>query len=266
MAQDFRPRYAITFGEVAIAHVGGAELRAENDRRPGFTVAELAEVARRADGGELVRVSDALPPERRPGNEAAVLVLRGGARLLGADPDALLREQEGVAYDRKYWDPRLSPAREERGSEGALNKQARFNAVFGEAGRPHSPDYRLPTVTAFGAVPRLAALRAALPALLGPKAAGLNAEGNLYHRRESGIGFHGDSERRVVICLSLGGEMTLRYCWRLPGSSAHPYPPVDIRVGHGDVYVMSEKATGHDWRLRGSTRVVHAAGAPKYIG
>ena len=30
--------------------------------------------------------------------------------------------------------------------------------------------------------------------------------------------------------------------------------------------VMSEKATGFDWRCRSKVRVVHAAGAVKYIG
>ena len=49
------------------------------------------------------------------------------------------------------------------------------------------------------------------------------------------------------------------------GSSEHARAPVDVYVRHGDVYVMSEKATGFDWRLRSKTRVVHAAGAAKYV-
>jgi len=44
--------------------------------------------------------------------------------------------------------------------------------------------------------------------------------------------------------------------------------PIDITVAHGDVYVMSEKATGNDWMSRSKYRVVHGAslkGNRKYI-
>ena len=67
------------------------------------------------------------------------------------------------------------------------------------------------------------------------------------------------------MCLCLGRTSLLRYQWRDPGSSEHTHRAVDVRVRHGDVYVMSEKATGFDWRMRSKTRVVHAAGAAKYI-
>ena len=48
-------------------------------------------------------------------------------------------------------------------------------------------------------------------------------------------------------------------------TSEHYGEPTDINVNHGDIYIMSEKATGHDWRLRSKVRVVHAAGHIKYI-
>ena len=41
--------------------------------------------------------------------------------------------------------------------------------------------------------------------------------------------------------------------------------PIDLLVKHGDMYIMSEKATGNDWRRRSRVRVVHAAGSKKYI-
>jgi alkylated DNA repair dioxygenase AlkB len=250
----FVPRYAITFGEVAILHVGGAQFGAA--RAGGFTVAELRAIAAdHPDETELVMVSDALPAGERAANEAAVLVFRHGAELLGVDPDDLLQEQRNVPYDRKYWDTR-------RGK--TLNKRARYNVVFGDQGQAHSDDYRDPTVQAFAGVPLLEEIRERLAEVLGPKAAGLSAEGNYYYEPASGIGYHGDAERWVVICLSLGGASVLRYHWRTPGSTDHVLPPVDIRVGHGDIYVMSEKATGHDWLSRSKTRVVHAAGSAKY--
>ena len=104
-----------------------------------------------------------------------------------------------------------------------------------------------------------------LPSVLGEKANGLNAEGNHYDHSKSGIGFHGDAERKIVVCLSLGKTSTLRYHWRMPGSSEHKHKPIDIELNHGDVYVMSEKATGFDWKSRSLVRVVHGAGHSSYI-
>lgn len=258
----FVPRYAITFGDVAVAHVGGVAVGA-TIRAQGFTVDELRAVAaaHADDVGacELLMLSDVLPEALRVGNEAAVLVLRGAAaRLLHVDADALLREQrERVAYDDKYWDARRRVT---------LNKRARYNAVFADEACAHSADYAQPTVHAFSDVPMLARVRARLFALLGAKAANLNAEGNYYYRAASGIGYHGDTDRRMVVCLCLGGEATVRFHWRLPGSSDHTLRATNVRVQHGDVYVMSDKATGYDWRLRSRARVVHAAGASKYLG
>ena len=259
-ADDVHARFAITFGEVAILHVGGSELGA-GMRAEGFSVEDLDSIAAqvREQGGEaeVVRISDALPEDKREGNEAATLVIRNGAQMLGVDRDELLREQRSISYDKKFFDGRRKKT---------LNKRARYNVCFGEEDVIASEDFTTFTVHAFKGLEHLSTVRESLPVLLGEKATGLNAEGNFYFEAGSGIGFHGDSERKIVVCLSLGAASTLRYQWRLPGSSEHPYPPTDIQVSHGDIYVMSEKATGWDWKLRSKTRVVHAAGHVKYIG
>lgn len=244
-------RYAITFGETAIYHVGGEEVGAIADS--GFSVDELRALQARVPGSRLVMVSDTLPLELRAENEAAVLHLPGSVLWFGADPtwlQGLLNEQMALEYDKKYWDCRR---------QKTLNKQARYNTVFGEHDQAHSADYRKPTVHSFGKLPHLRRLRDSLPSLLGDKARGLFAEGNHYYKPSSYIGFHGDAERKKVICLSLGSSHVLRYHWRLPGSSEHTFQPVDIPVQHGDIYIMSEKATGFDWKKRSLTRVVHAA-------
>ena len=269
-------RYAITFGETAILHVGGKELGG-GKRDEGFTVPELEAIAAQIDaaGGvtELYRQTDRLPLELQTAeNQAATLVIRGGASFIAAmgeagtpeeergesAADALYREQqEKASYDRRFFDSRTKKTK---------NKQARYNTVFGPDDRPPNEDYSEYTICGFPRLPHLDRFRRRLPALLGPRAEGLNAEGNLYFHGKAGIGYHGDAERKVVVCLSLGRESLLRYHWRLPGSSEHTLAPIDIRVGHGDVYIMSEKATGHDWRFRSRVRLVHAAGHSKYTG
>lgn len=253
-------RYAITFGEVAILHVGGTEMG--NGRREyGFSVDELRQIGERfGKYAQLITLSDTLPENLRAENEAAVLVIRNGANILLQDKwgknKLFMEQQQSVVYDKMFWDNRRKKT---------LNKRARYNTTFGETDISHSPDYKVFTVNSFGRLPYLAAIKTALPRYLGAKAEGLNAEGNWYFEEKSGIGFHGDAERKIVICLSLGTTTTLRYYWRLNGGSKSCGNPIDIRVEHGDIYIMSEKATGYDWRCRSKVRLVHAAGNIKYL-
>jgi len=256
VSSEFPSRYAITFGETAILHVGGQEFGAGR-RDTGFSVSELRELGASLPQSELVMLSDALPEHLQAGHQAAVLVLRQGVQTILQEPNAALhlwREQKSLKYDCKFFD---------RGR--TKNKVARHNIVFGDKGQQASEDYRECTVKAFSELAWLARFRDSLPETLGAKAANLNAEGNHYYASTCGIGFHGDSERKIVICLSLGTTSTLRYCWRAPHSSDPFGEPIDVCVQHGDVYVMSEKATGFDWRSRSQYRLVHAAGAAKYI-
>ena len=37
-----------------------------------------------------------------------------------------------------------------------------------------------------------------------------------------------------------------------------------IQLNHGDMYIMSEKAVGNDWKLKNKPTLRHAAGAAKY--
>ena len=75
-------------------------------------------------------------------------------------------------------------------------------------------------------------------------------EGNRYYDlKTTGIGFHGDTERVVVICISIGGwQYPMRWQWFKDGMPIGK--PIDIRLNSGDVYIMSEKAVGADWKLK----------------
>jgi hypothetical protein len=41
--------------------------------------------------------------------------------------------------------------------------------------------------------------------------------------------------------------------------------PVDLELKHGDIYIMSQKATGNDWKQASQYRLVHGAGAAMHI-
>lgn len=252
-------RFALTLGEQSEIHVG-CQIHGNGLAKEGFTVAELKEFKEMfGDEAKLVMLSDSLPAELRKENEAAVLHIKGGVSLLmGAVDyaDGMLREQRAVEYDKFYFDRRR---------QRKLRKIARHNAVFGDVHIECSEDYKQSTVIAYHEVPLFQRLRALLPEVFGEKARELNSEGNHYHDGKAGIGFHGDSERKIVICCSLGKPTVLRYYWRHPGSSDVGSEIMDVALDHGDMYIMSEKATGYDWRMRSKYRLVHAAGAEPYV-
>ena len=89
-------------------------------------------------------------------------------------------------------------------------------------------------------------------------------EGNRYYNlKDTGIGFHGDTERVVVICISIGCDnYPMRWQWFKDGMPVGK--PIDIRLNCGDVYIMSEKAVGADWKKKSKYTLRHSAGAKKY--
>lgn len=245
----------VTFGGQVENHAGMERKGAMEDE--GLALGDLVGARRRfEDAGyacELVHLIGAARVEELEPEPAYVLVVRGGAGAFGPSADELSDEQDGLEKDTKAF---------MRGR--VVNKLARHNLCFTDEGQ--EPDYEAGKgrIIAFADIPRLAAVREGLPRFFGGKAAGLLAEGNYYYDvRKCGIGFHGDSERRIVIALRFGASIPLHYQWFLRGR------PVGLRVAltlnHGDLYAMSEKAAGTDWRRTVVPTLRHAAGARRYL-
>ena len=96
------------------------------------------------------------------------------------------------------------------------------------------------------------------------KADNLVCEGNKYNnKKKCGIGYHGDTERRKVIAIRLGASMPM--CWQW----FHRHKPIGesykFILNAGDLYIMSEKAVGYDWKKSSEYTLRHSAGAEKYI-
>lgn len=144
------------------------------------------------------------------------------------------------------------------------NKLARWNLTFADTAQ--EPDYPLGKgrVVPFDAVPSLRRIRERLPEFFGDIARRLFAEGNYYYSSKCGIGRHGDGERRIVIAIRLGDKMKLIYQWY------HRFEPIgrriDFELQHGDLYAMSEKAVGTDWKKSSILTLRHAAGHESYLG
>jgi alkylated DNA repair dioxygenase AlkB len=197
---------------------------------------------------------DILPKDAR--GPASVLVVHGGvSEMLGdwASLEDFGAEQHALPADKKAL---------MRGK--VVNKVARWNLCFDDT--KQEPDYEngKGRVVAFDDVPITSMVRELLPDWFGPKAASLKAEGNYYYDADRCyIGFHGDSERKRVIGVRIGCPLPLFFQWH---HKSRPMGDVlEIPLEGGDIYVMSDRAVGHDWRCSSKYTLRHAAGSKKAL-
>jgi alkylated DNA repair dioxygenase AlkB len=144
-----------------------------------------------------------------------------------------------------------------------VNKRARFNLCFADhAQEPDYENYKGRIIPWEEAV-LLGTLRNEIQTALMLNPNSLVAEGNLYYDpSKCGIGFHGDAERRLVVGVRIGEPMKLCYEWY------HRFERIgerfEIELDGGDLYVMGDKAVGHDWKKSSILTLRHAAGCAKY--
>lgn len=264
----------LTFGDRAENHVGMQIIGTLAER--GFTLEDLLLVASRfpSDRVELLHLHDALPTRGRSRSverdgeklkrdrsrdvhdtdgddripEAYVLVIRNGL----SNHQELMQEMMTLDWDKKA----LMRGR-------VVNKSARYNLCFDD--EPSEPDYDAGRgrIIGFDSCPVLVDTKSNIIENGFPESTDLKVEGNFYYDvRRCGIGFHGDSERKKVIGIRLGASFPLVYQWYR--NSERVGDPIRIDLHSGDMYMMSEKASGCDWKKRKIYTLRHAAGCDKY--
>jgi hypothetical protein len=189
-------------------------------------------------------------------NPAYLLKVKNAVNALLDDEngkDALFKEQDELEKDTKaFMYGRV------------VNKHARHNLCFGEAHQAPNYEEGMGTVYAFDEVPHLKQIRYKLGEIIGEKGTNLQAEGNYYYDvKKCGIGFHGDTERKKVIAFRLGATIPLCYAWYHDNNVISDIMTIND-LEHGDMYVMSEKTTGFDWKSKTKYTLRHAAGCDKY--
>lgn len=186
---------------------------------------------------------------------AAILIIRNGVEaFLGGSPtttggvDAVFKEQMDLKWDTKA----LMYGR-------VVNKHARHNLCYGDDSQFADYENGKGTVVAWDTILLTKKLRNSLDTFFGARATNLQGEGNLYYdSSKCFIGEHGDSERRKVIAARLGSKFPLYYRWYFHGDAISDI--MEFELGHGDIYVMSEKAVGTDWKKKNIPTLRHAAG------
>lgn len=238
----------LTFGDQAENHVGMQKIGTLAD--VGFTMEELTTWASQFPDTEPIRLNDSLPTGVTA-EEAGLLIIRNGVNQFLGSTDDLWNEQVGLDMDKKA-----------KMYGRVVNKHARWNLCFGAESQ--EPDYEAGKgrIVPFDTVPVLSKLRSSL-SKLGAKATDLVVEGNYYYRADKcGIGYHGDSERKKVIAVRLGQKMPLCFKWYTEGKEIGN--KVTLELKDGDMYLMSQKATGCDWKRKSQVTVRHSAGCEKY--
>ena len=252
---QFTEAYTLTFGDRAENHKGMQIIGTAAEY--GFTEAELISTQQWFHQHDrtchIYDINSLLPFEYRTTVKPAYLLVAYQGLSAITDVDLMYQEQRGLAKDSQA----LMYGR-------VVDKHARHNLCFGE--QSQAPNYQAGqgTVVAFQDVPRLNYLRQCWSTVVGNSANNLYAEGNYYHDlSKCGIGYHGDSERKKVIAVRLGAHFPLCYQWYYQSKPVGQRGIVSL--GHGDIYMMSDKAVGYDWKLKNTLTLRHAAGADKYI-
>lgn len=248
---------SLTFGDVAENHKGMQQIGTLADE--GFNLDDLMHIKTQFECMTFPGVCEIieLHAEHNILPKAYILIIKGGVNALLNMPggaDALMAEQAGLEKDTKaFMYGRV------------VNKIARHNLCFSDIAQ--EPDYARGQgrVYAFANdVPLLNQIRIKLGQVVGPKAHALQAEGNYYYDpKKCGIGYHGDAERKKVIAIRLGVSIPLCYSWYYNNKPVGSIITIS-HLEHGDMYIMSEKATGYDWKMSSRYTLRHAAGCKKY--
>jgi len=248
----------LTYGDQAENHRGMQKIGELADE--GFSIQDLEEAKARFEAKgckcELVNLNEGLNGTGKTGDSAKVLIVRNAMNLLDTSKlsaDKLFDEQIKLKWDTKaFMYGRV------------VNKHARSNLCYAEEAQKADYENGKGTVVAYKTIPCTSLVRELLGEYLGAKGKNLMCEGNLYYDVDKcGIGFHGDTERKKVVAVRLGAKLSLHYQWFC--NSEPVGERIKLTLNHGDLYVMSEKATGFDWKSKKISTLRHAAGCEKFL-
>lgn len=252
----------LTFGDQAENHTGMEVLG--NAAESGFSHDDLKNIQKligpeqnkyptiETELIDLRDLVDVLPEGCSELEGAYVLILRGFLNKERAD--GVLKENMAFEWDKKLWNSRQKKVQ---------NKHARHNVCYGAIGQESDFENGKGTIIPYNQVPLTNEIIRCLPQLLGEKGEEMVCEGNLYFDiKKTGIGWHGDTERKKVFGVRCGATIPLCFRWWYKNASFGETLKIDLC--HGDAYIMSEKAVGSDWKRSSIPTLRHSAGSDKY--
>ena len=195
-------------------------------------------------------------PKEKIFEDAYILVIKNGVECLldkNGSMEDLFNELTSFDWDTKYWDTRRKKV---------LNKHARANICISDISE--EPDYenKKGRKVSYKDLPLTQIIRKNISEYIGEKGNNLECEGNLYFdKNKCGIGFHGDCERVKVIAARIG-SLKLAFQWYYNTKPIGRMCELDL--DDSDLYFMSSKSVGNDWKCKSKITLRHAAGCNKY--
>lgn len=241
--------YTITFGDQAENHVGMQKIGEMAD--DGYSYEDLCKIREQLGGKSKLYKLHKLINEAV--DKAYLLVIKNGVDLLLGEgsSDLLYKEMKHIKVDKKAF------------MKGrVVNKIARWNVCFSDFSQ--KPDYvnGKGRVVDFADMKVLNKLKKKISKVIDNDCEFQGELNYYYDTSKCGIGYHGDSERRKVIGVRLGDSLPLCYRWYKDCQIVSEI--YGLVLQHGDIYIMSDKAVGYDWKKRSIYTLRHAAGSPKY--
>ncbi len=257
MSSNTNSTFTLTFSECVENHVGMQQI-GSSVGKDGYSVELLQKIAKKYNG-DIYNLNDLLdddPPELDVlPDDACLLVLRNGLEnVFGISHKDLYDEHKVLDVDTKcFMYGRV------------VNKKARHNLCFADYNQ--EPDYenKKGRIISFddNSIKLTNLLRQKLGEL-GDEFKDLYAEGNYYYDIEKTfIGFHGDGERRCVAGVRLGASFPLHYQWYYKNNKVGNL--FSIKLNGGDIYMMSKKAVGNDWKKKNIYTLRHSSGELKHF-
>jgi hypothetical protein len=247
----------ITFGDQAENHRGMQVIGTAAEK--GFTLGELLHAQNYFNSlgchCELIHLNQFLPVGTTCQENAYILVAKSGVNGILKEHNFnavdLFNEQVALDFDKKaFMYGRV------------VNKHARWNLCYADFEQEPNYEEGRGRIVNFNTIPITNIIRHSLKNLI-PSAENLQGESNYYYDiTKCGIGMHNDCERLKVVGIRLGATMPLCYNWFLENQPIGT--KCTLNLNGGDIYIMSEKATGNDGKRRKIPTLRHAAGCDKY--
>lgn len=244
----------LTFGDQAENHVGMEKLGEMVESGMGFHVGDLETIQQRFEALNGTSILHHL------GDDAYLLVLKNAVDALLRNADGELPRTHADLFEEQA---SLNVDKHALMYGRVVEKSARWNLCFDNVGQEPQYESGKGRIISYADAPVMASVLSQFENMFGPKAKNLKGEGNYYYDvSKCGIGYHGDAERRKVIAIRLGSPNPIHFQWYQEGNPIREH--MIFELSGGDIYIMSEKTVGTDWRKKKIPTLRHAVGCAKF--
>lgn len=251
----------LTFGEAAIAGLGSESYGTKS--KNGFDLNDLTYISSKFNPEQtmLIDLRNMLPNSNIELAPAFILLIKNPyPDLLEKLEPIILKDQE--TYDSQGYLDGVLWNKKKYTYGRVVNAINRYNLTFDFIGAEAKIHTEMGgTIYNIGAIPPLEELYKRIATACNTR---LYIEAMMYHDIiSSHIGFHRDKERMKVIGYRMGHEFPLHYQWYC---GTDPISEIfTINLDPGDMYVMSEYASGGKTMTKTRIYLKHAAGNNPFI-